>query len=156
MEVAWRGSALSQPSAMALLTMALLTMARLTMPHLLWATTVPAQLVCLVEVAEPEVVAYPRDSPIDLRIISARVAIASLLGRAGLGSGSGSGSGLGLGSGSGLGSGLGHSAPKGRDRDTVRHGVRVKAEDEGQDEGEGRGQPGVRGQDSPPTSLVTW
>ena len=82
--------------------------------YLLWAT-VPAQRVCLIEVAEPEVVAYPRDAPIDLRIIGARVAIATLLVRAGLGSGSGFasgsgswlGSGLGLGSGSGLGSGLG-------------------------------------------------
>ena len=47
---------------------------------------------CLIEVAEPEVVAYPRDAPIDLRIIGARVAIATLLVRAGLGSGSGFGS----------------------------------------------------------------
>ena len=123
MEVPWRGDALSRPSAMALLTMALLTTARLTMArltilHLLWATTVPAQLVCLLEVAEPEVVADPRHTSIDLielRTIGARAASASLLVRAGLGSGSGFGSGsgsglglgLGLGSGSGSGSGLG-------------------------------------------------
>ena len=75
--------------------------------YVLWAT-VPAQRVCLIEVAEPEVVANPRDAPIDLRILGARVAIAKLLVRAGLGSGSGFGSGSGSGGlGSGLGSALG-------------------------------------------------
>ena len=92
-EVPWRGDALSQPSAMALRTMAPLTTA-LYLPwpdllwlHLLWAATVPAQRVCLIEVAEPEVVANPRDAPIDLRILGARVATAQLLVRAGLGQG---------------------------------------------------------------------
>ena len=72
--------------------------------YVLWAT-VPAQLVCLVEVAELEVVLYPRDASLRLGIdaltatalhlFRVRVRVKDL----GMGLGFGSGLGLGLGSG---------------------------------------------------------
>ena len=80
--------------------------------YVLWAT-VPAQLVCLVEVAELEVVLYPRDASLRLGIdaltatalhlFRVRVRVKDL--------GVGLGLGLGLGSGLGLGLGSGRVAP---------------------------------------------
>ena len=93
--------------------MAVLTIAMyLVWLYVLWAT-VPAQLVCLVEVAELEVVLYPRDASLRLGIdaltatalhlFRLRVRVKDL--------GMGLGLGLGLGSGLGLGLGSGRVAP---------------------------------------------